>query len=74
MTIFVNRNENAPTFTRDLYQRTVLENSGLGSSLLMVEATDDDQVHWYFCDETAPMNSLTIQLNEIQLFGYRIEN
>ena len=47
MTIFVNRNENAPTFTRELYQRTVLENSGLGSSLLMVEATDDDQVQTY---------------------------
>ena len=44
MTIFVTRNENPPTFTRELYQRTVLENSGLGASLLNVEANDDDKV------------------------------
>ncbi len=44
MTIFVNRNENSPSFSRELYQRTVLENSALGAFLLSVEATDEDEV------------------------------
>ena len=48
MTIFVNRNENSPTFSRELYQRTVLENSGLGAYLMSVEARDDDEVRFYF--------------------------
>ena len=44
MTIFVNRNENSPTFTRDVYDRTVLENSALGAVITQVEASDDDEV------------------------------
>ncbi len=44
MTIFVNRNENSPIFTRDVYDRTVLENSALGAVIIQVEAKDDDEV------------------------------
>ena len=42
--ITVTRNENGPTFRESRYEEQILENAQLGSSIVKVEATDEDEV------------------------------
>ena len=44
VTIPVRRNVHAPSFLSQTYAQTIFENLAVGSSVLQVNATDDDNV------------------------------
>ena len=71
----INENDNAPVFTMDPYNASVTEHSDPGTSVVTVEATDDDlgllgQVRYFINDDNITNTfSINVTSGEISIIG-----